>query len=202
MVAICSLTVAQEPVAYAAAATPTPIQPISAHVEASVPVPPVDVALAAAEVGTQVGPSLPKASSEPLELVVYRVVAEQEAAALKAATDAEQAKQEALDRFLAAQAKPKPVLVVASSGERVMPTPEQWAQLRHCESTDNYAIDTGNSFYGAYQFTRGTWRTNAPEGWEEVLPSEAPADIQDQAALTLYERRGRQPWPVCGRFLP
>ena len=32
-----------------------------------------------------------------------------------------------------------------------------WLQLRECESSDNYATNTGNGFYGAYQFTLQTW---------------------------------------------
>ena len=30
----------------------------------------------------------------------------------------------------------------------------------------------------------------------------APPAEQDLRARILYDRRGRQPWPVCGRFLP
>ena len=35
---------------------------------------------------------------------------------------------------------------------------DQLAQLRMCESSGNYAINTGNGFYGAYQFDLGTWQ--------------------------------------------
>ncbi len=86
---------------------------------------------------------------------------------------------------------------LARSG-RADPTPEQWSRLRFCESTWNYEISTGNGFYGAYQFDYQTWFTVGGEG----LASEAPPEEQDARARLLYARRGSQPWPVCGHFLP
>jgi resuscitation-promoting factor RpfA len=72
-------------------------------------------------------------------------------------------------------------------------TPDTWAKLRACESSGNYAINTGNGYYGAYQFSAGTWRGMGYQG----LASEADPAVQDQAALRLYEARGWQPWPGC-----
>lgn len=71
------------------------------------------------------------------------------------------------------------------------------ARLRSCEGS--YSSNTGNGYYGAYQFNLGTWRTNAPAGYQSTLPSDAPPAVQDQAAATLYQRRGWQPWPSCSR---
>lgn len=71
------------------------------------------------------------------------------------------------------------------------------ARLRSCEGS--YGSNTGNGYYGAYQFNLGTWRTNAPAGYQNTLPSNAPPAVQDQAAATLYQRRGWQPWPGCTR---
>lgn len=81
---------------------------------------------------------------------------------------------------------------------RVDPTPQQWQALRRCESTETYNIDTGNTFYGAYQFTWDTWETVGGNG----NPALAPPAEQDARARLLYSRRGNQPWPICGRFLP
>ena len=83
------------------------------------------------------------------------------------------------------------------SGRRE-PTAEQWRKLRDCESTETYDIDTGNTFYGAYQFTWETWGTVYGDG----NPAHAPPEEQDARARLLYSRRGSQPWPICGRFLP
>lgn len=81
---------------------------------------------------------------------------------------------------------------------RSEPTSEQWRQLRHCESTETYHIDTGNTFYGAYQFTWETWGTVYGQG----NPAHAPPEEQDARARLLYSQRGAQPWPICGRYLP
>jgi len=81
---------------------------------------------------------------------------------------------------------------------RAEPTPEQWQKLRRCESTETYNIDSGNFFYGAYQFTWETWGTVGGDG----NPAVAPPAEQDARARLLYSRRGSQPWPICGRYLP
>ncbi|MBW3569264.1 transglycosylase family protein [Candidatus Parcubacteria bacterium] len=73
------------------------------------------------------------------------------------------------------------------------------ASLRSCEGS--YTSNTGNGYYGAYQFAAGTWRTNAPAGYRDILPSDAPPAVQDQAAATLYQRSGWTPWPACSRNL-
>lgn len=69
--------------------------------------------------------------------------------------------------------------------------------LRNCESGGNYQTNTGNGFYGAYQFEVGTWRGIAPSPYNQDYPHEAPAAAQDIAATTLYRSRGWQPWPGC-----
>lgn len=52
-------------------------------------------------------------------------------------------------------------------------------KLRACESSGNYQDNTGNGYYGAYQFSLGTWRRLGYSG----LPSNAPPYIQDQAII-------------------
>lgn len=69
---------------------------------------------------------------------------------------------------------------------------------RYEQGRDGYRTNTGNGYYGAYQFDRGTWDSNARKGphtdWVGVRPDRAPADIQDSMARVLYHRRGLQPW--------
>ena len=81
---------------------------------------------------------------------------------------------------------------------RADPTPQQWEALRLCESTLNYRTATGNGFYGAYQFTVDTWYTVGGTSSPDV----ASPEEQDARARLLYARRGSQPWPICGRYLP
>lgn len=86
-----------------------------------------------------------------------------------------------------------------TSRNRAEPTSTQWHELRMCESTNNYQVNTGNGFYGAYQFDYTTWFTVG--GMTDTYAYQAPAEEQDARARLLFSRRGSQPWPVCGRFL-
>ncbi|MEO6714750.1 MAG: transglycosylase family protein, partial [Mycobacteriales bacterium] len=76
-------------------------------------------------------------------------------------------------------------------------TSDDFARLRQCESSGNYSINTGNGFYGAYQFDLQTWRGLGYSG----LPSDAAPATQDKAARELQSQRGWQPWPSCSRQL-
>lgn len=72
------------------------------------------------------------------------------------------------------------------------PSASAWASLRQCESTGNYGINTGNGYYGAYQFDLSTWQSVGGSG----MPNRASASEQDYRALYLYRMRGWSPW-VC-----
>jgi hypothetical protein len=76
-------------------------------------------------------------------------------------------------------------------------TADDFARLRQCESGGNYAINTGNGFYGAYQFDRGTWNGL---GYPGTANQASPA-TQDAAAAKLQSQRGWSPWPACSRML-
>jgi hypothetical protein len=68
-------------------------------------------------------------------------------------------------------------------------------KLRHCESGGRYHINTGNGYYGAYQFAASTWHGLGFHG----LPSKAKAKTQDAAARRLHAKQGWHPWPVCSK---
>ena len=73
----------------------------------------------------------------------------------------------------------------------------QWLQLRECESSDNYAENTGNGYYGAYQFSEQTWTGMGLPG----RPDLESHQMQDQAAMTLQSERGWGQWPACSAAL-
>ncbi len=77
------------------------------------------------------------------------------------------------------------------------PTNAQLYQLRMCESTDNYWANTGNGYYGAYQFSPITWWWLGYTGY----PHDAPAWQQDEAVRYLYSLMGWSPWPACSQYL-
>jgi hypothetical protein len=85
----------------------------------------------------------------------------------------------------------------AMAGTAGAVTADTWAKLRMCESSGNYATNTGNGFYGAYQFNLLTWQAGGNTG----LPSNASPAVQDAAAQKLYDSRGWQPWPACSAKL-
>lgn len=72
-----------------------------------------------------------------------------------------------------------------------------WAALRECESSGNYQDRDSSTYRGAYQFDYTTWASVGGSG----DPADASPAEQDMRAHLLYAARGRQPWPVCGRWL-
>ena len=88
-------------------------------------------------------------------------------------------------------------LVAGASAASASATDSQLAALRKCESGGNYRINTGNGYYGAYQFSAGTWHSLGYKG----LPSNASPATQDQAARDLQSRSGWGQWPACSRKL-
>ena len=67
------------------------------------------------------------------------------------------------------------------------------AKIRDCESGGNYSDNTGNGYYGAYQFSESTWLGLGFSGY----PNSNPPSIQDQAAALLARRSGWGQWPTC-----
>lgn len=81
---------------------------------------------------------------------------------------------------------PVPQIVAQGSAPRPQSgSLSNWlAALRGCESGGNYADNTGNGYYGAYQFSLGTWQRLGYSG----LPSSAPPAQQDQAIIANTNR--------------
>ena len=73
--------------------------------------------------------------------------------------------------------------------------PEIWLALRECESHNRYDLNTGNGYYGAYQFKVGTWQNLGFSGY----PHEATPTVQDEAARVLQAKLGWGQWPECSR---
>lgn len=91
----------------------------------------------------------------------------------------------------------QPSSVTTTTAPPSYPAGGVWYELRVCESGDNYAEDTGNGYYGAYQFSLATWYGLGYSG----LPSAAPPAVQDEAAETLQAEAGWGQWPTCSAEL-
>jgi hypothetical protein len=87
--------------------------------------------------------------------------------------------------------------VLTGAGAASAATTDEFRRLARCESGGNYGINTGNGYYGAYQFALGTWRSLGYSGY----PHQAPAAVQDEAAAKLQARSGWGQWPACSRKL-
>ena len=74
---------------------------------------------------------------------------------------------------------------------------EDFYRLRQCESGDNYQDNTGNGYYGAYQFSESTWNGLGYGG----VASDAPPAQQDEAAIRLQRADGWRAWPACSAML-
>jgi hypothetical protein len=124
-------------------------------------------------------------------------------AAFRAAEALKQAEAKAYLAAVAIANRPRPAPVVAAprpvvaAARPAVAGPDSFVALRDCESGGNYGDDTGNGYFGAYQFTLSSWRDLGLGG----LPSQAPPALQDRAAQELQARRGWSQWPACARRL-
>ncbi len=88
--------------------------------------------------------------------------------------------------------EPEPEVAAFSTGSTV------WDSLAACESGGNWAINTGNGYYGGLQFNLGTWQSYGGTG----LPSENSRETQIAVATRLRDASGGYgAWPHCSAQL-
>jgi uncharacterized protein YabE (DUF348 family)/transposase len=99
-------------------------------------------------------------------------------------------------------ARPTVLRVGAKPGTEVPPVINgaAWDALAACESSGNWAINTGNGFYGGAQFDQNTWERS---GGLRYAPRADLATREEQIAIAevTRARQGRGAWPVCGAKL-
>lgn len=76
----------------------------------------------------------------------------------------------------------------------VAPYNDKLNRMAHCESTDRWYLDSGNSFYGGLQFTLSTWHSVGGIGY----PNENSILEQKYRAVKVILRDGYGAWPHCG----
>lgn len=80
----------------------------------------------------------------------------------------------------------------------VAPSGDIWARLAACESSGNpTAVGGGGRYFGAFQFTLGSWQRTGHTG----NPIDYPYEVQLEAAKTLQAMSGWSQWPVCAKRL-
>jgi uncharacterized protein YabE (DUF348 family) len=73
-----------------------------------------------------------------------------------------------------------------------------WDQLAECESGGNWAINTGNGYYGGLQFNLSTWRSYGGTGY----PHENSREQQIAIAEKVRDANGGYgAWPHCSQQL-
>ncbi len=72
-----------------------------------------------------------------------------------------------------------------------------WDRLAACEAGGNWAINTGNGYYGGLQFTLSSWAGVGGSG----LPSNASREEQIMRGQMLQARSGWGAWPACSARL-
>ena len=90
---------------------------------------------------------------------------------------------------------PAPAPPPPSSGGTV------WDALAQCESGGNWAINTGNGYYGGLQFLQSTWLAHGG-GAYAAYPHQASREQQIAVAERLRDAAGGYgPWPACAASL-
>lgn len=135
-------------------------------------------------------------------------------------TDVTQEERDAMDRWFAAfpppptpEPEPEPVAAVSSpSPAPASPPPAPapvaapapvssgnsvWDALAQCESGGNWAINTGNGYYGGLQFSLSSWAAAGGSG----MPHHASRAEQIRVAENLLAMQGWGAWPACSSRL-
>jgi len=97
----------------------------------------------------------------------------------------------AVDELVTVGTKEKPAAPTVAGGS-------VWDQLAKCEAGGNWAINTGNGYYGGLQFNPGTWAANGGAG----LPHQASREEQIAVAEKIRSASGGfGAWPGCAAKL-
>lgn len=72
-----------------------------------------------------------------------------------------------------------------------------WDAVAQCESGGNWAINTGNGYYGGLQFSQSTWEAYGGTGYAH----NASREEQIRVAENVLAGQGPGAWPACGQYL-
>ncbi|WP_282685827.1 MULTISPECIES: transglycosylase family protein [unclassified Streptomyces] len=86
-----------------------------------------------------------------------------------------------------------PLITAASAGAA---SGEVWEKVAACESSGNWAVNTGNGYYGGLQFSGSTW---AAFGGTQYAPRADLATRDQQIAIAerVLDGQGPGAWPTC-----
>ncbi|WP_338699441.1 transglycosylase family protein [Streptomyces sp. Q6] len=76
-------------------------------------------------------------------------------------------------------------------------TTSEWDQVAQCESGGNWAINTGNGYYGGLQFSSSTWAAYGGTAYASTANQASKAQ-QIAVAEKVLASQGKGAWPSCG----
>jgi hypothetical protein len=96
------------------------------------------------------------------------------------------------------KAKPAPAPVQTNTGAAPTggSTGVNWDAIAQCESGGNWAINTGNGYYGGLQFSESSWLSHGGGAYAQ-WPYQATREQQIAVANNYYRVAGLAPWG-CG----
>ncbi len=71
-----------------------------------------------------------------------------------------------------------------------------WDRLAQCEAGGNWAVNTGNGFFGGLQFTQGTWEAHGGRAYASRADL-ATREEQIAVAKRVQASQGWGAWPAC-----
>ncbi|MFF4311270.1 transglycosylase family protein [Streptomyces sp. 900105755] len=87
-----------------------------------------------------------------------------------------------------------------AAGSASAATASEWDAVAQCESGGNWAINTGNGYYGGLQFSASTWAAYGGTQYA-AQANQATKAQQIQIAEKVLAAQGKGAWPVCGTGL-
>lgn len=88
------------------------------------------------------------------------------------------------------------VALAVDQGSADAATVSTWDRVAECESSGNWAINTGNGYFGGLQFTHGTWGSYGGHAYASEANRATKAQ-QITIAEKVLKGQGPGAWPVC-----
>jgi resuscitation-promoting factor RpfA len=89
-------------------------------------------------------------------------------------------------------------VLLGSGGAAQAKSGVNWDAVAQCESGGNWAINTGNGYYGGLQFSRSTWKAYGGGKYASTA-NKASRSEQIRIAEKVLDGQGIGAWPVCGK---
>ncbi|WP_371616202.1 transglycosylase family protein [Streptomyces sp. NBC_00454] len=84
-----------------------------------------------------------------------------------------------------------------AAGTASAATASEWDRVASCESGGNWAINTGNGYYGGLQFSSSTWAAYGGKAYA-AQANQASKGQQIAIAEKVLKGQGKGAWPSCG----